>query len=81
MTASNGKKYEGEFENDLQHGDGAETDISFNKIQCFLTDNPNGSIYRGKWENGLKVGEGTYTAQTRKVGDQFNELKIKVFGY
>ena len=43
-----GAKYEGDYQNDLKHGQGVYT-------------YPNGDVYEGEWKNGLRHGNGRYT--------------------
>ena len=43
-----GAKYEGDYDNDLKHGQGVYT-------------YPNGDVYEGEWKEGLRHGSGKYT--------------------
>ncbi len=43
-----GSKYEGEYVNDLKHGNGKYTYA-------------NGDVYDGEWQNGLRDGKGRYS--------------------
>ena len=65
---NNGKKYEGQFENDCQHGMGT----------CYYM---NGKMYVGQWKNGLCHGEGDKNFLAFFKEKSFlMELKKQVFG-
>ena len=62
----NGKKYVGEFQNNLKHGKGVYT-------------YPDGKKYDGMWANGVQDGEGTFSSPEgkKRVGLWKNGKRIQ----
>jgi len=70
MLYTDGRTYEGEWENDLKHGVGVEVLANSNRYEGeFLNGKPegsgafywaNGEFYEGDWKNGLKHGSGMW---------------------
>mmetsp|Transcript_1127 Transcript_1127/g.1136 ORF Transcript_1127/g.1136 Transcript_1127/m.1136 type:complete len:89 (-) Transcript_1127:31-297(-) len=52
---SDGRKYEGDYENDIKHGHGVFTW-------------PDGKVYDGEWKNGKQEGEGKLTFPNQRKG-------------